>query len=146
MQNGDSEEARGVADHDGDEAATCSSDGAAVDDETVRPCGDDDDDDDEATAGRDDAEVTASDDGTAVAEPHDDDDNDEDPGSDAEQAAAGADERKPVVKKGDCVWTMYLPSTSGKETHAAPGNNYGCEHYKRKSKFVVSSSSVCLRD
>ncbi|XP_011873600.1 PREDICTED: RING finger and CHY zinc finger domain-containing protein 1 [Vollenhovia emeryi] len=44
--------------------------------------------------------------------------------------------RKPA-KKGDCVWTMYLPSTSGKETHAAASNNYGCEHYKRKSKFVT---------
>jgi len=135
MQNSDSEEARNGAARDDEEAT--SSDGAA--EEAVE------DRDDEEALSRDGAEKTdvASDergrgaDGTAVAER-----DAEDPASDAEQATAvtGADrkEARKSVKKGDRVWTMYLPSTSGKE-FAFSNNNYGCEHYKRKSKFVVSS-------
>ncbi|XP_077257251.1 ring finger and CHY zinc finger domain containing 1 [Temnothorax americanus] len=132
MQNSDSEKAsRGVAERD-DEEATSSSDGAV--EETV---GDRDGAVEETVADR------ANDDEAAGVAERDD----EDPsGGDAEQAAAAAasvdrvdgdrkDARKPV-KKGNCVWTMCLPSTSGKETLVA-NNNYGCEHYKRKSKFVT---------
>lgn len=125
MQNGDSEEARNVADRDDEEAT--SSDSAVVE---------------EAVGERDDEVTTAdadcaNDDGVAKRD-------DEDQSSDAEQAAAAAvtgadredmDGRK--SKKGDCIWSMCLPSTSGKEALTF-NNNYGCEHYKRKSKFVVS--------
>lgn len=139
MQNSDSEKTRTATDRD-DEASN--SDGAV--EEVVG------DRDDEAPS-HDGAEETSADresddpnrgEGT-VAER-----DDEDPNRDTEQAAGvtGTDrddrDRKDTrksVSKGDCVWTMYLPSTSGKETLAVSNNNYGCEHYKRKSKFVVSS-------
>jgi len=143
MQNGDTEKARTAADRD-DEAPN--SDGAV----------------EEAAGDRDDE--TSSRDGTddeTSADPENDEPNrgaestvaerdDEDPSRDTEQAAAVADRedrdrkeaRKSVLKKGDGVWTMYLPSTSGKESFAVPNNNYGCEHYKRKSKFVVGSKMI----
>lgn len=142
MQNNDSEKACAAADRD-DEAS--SNDGAA--EEAV---GDRDDE----VPSPDGAEETVvdceNDDPSRGAESTVAERDDEDASRDVEQAAAvtGADRddrdckeaRKPV-KKGDCVWTMYLPSTSGKETLVA-NNNYGCEHYKRKSKFVVSSKIV----
>lgn len=138
MPNSDSEKARSVAGRDDEEAT--SSDG--VTEEAVG------DRDDEAPSrdGAEETDVASGErsrgaEGTEVAER-----DGEDPSNGAEQAAAvtGADRkeaRKSVVKKGDCVWTMYLPSTSGKETLAVSNNNYGCEHYKRKSKFVVSSGT-----
>lgn len=145
MQNSESEKARNVADRDDEEEEEAtSSDGAA--EEAVG-----DRDGDEALSRDADAEEAAADRATderscgaenaGIAER-----DDEDPSSDAEQQAAavtgaGRDDRnrkETRKKKGDCVWTMYLPSTSGKETLAVQNNNYGCEHYKRKSKFVVS--------
>lgn len=138
MQNDDSETTtRTAAERDDDDDDTPSSDGAA---EVAA-----EDRDDEAPS-RDDAEESSADRGNdddsshgaegTVAECDDD-------SPAAEQAATGADrddrDRKETrkVKKGDCVWSMYLPSTSGKETLAVASNNYGCEHYKRKSKFVT---------
>lgn len=139
MQNSDSEKARNVADRDDEEEEEATgNDGAA--EEAVG-----DRDDDEAPS-RDDVVETAADratdgaEGTGVAEP-----DDEAASSDAEQQAAAGDDRdrkEARKKKGDCVWTMYLPSTSGKEALAVPNNNYGCEHYKRKSKFVVSLGRI----
>ncbi|EGI59751.1 PREDICTED: RING finger and CHY zinc finger domain-containing protein 1 [Acromyrmex echinatior] len=140
MQNNDIEKTHTATDRD-DEASN--SDGAT--EETVG------DRDDEATS-HDGVEETSADRESddpnrgegIVAEPTVDD---EDPNCDTEQAvdvtSADRDDRdrkdtrKSVSKKGDCVWTMYLPSTSGKETLAVSNNNYGCEHYKRKSKFVT---------
>lgn len=145
MQNNDSEKTHTATDRD-DEASN--SDGVA--EEAVG------DRDDEAPS-HDGAEETSADhesddpdcgEGTVVKPTVDD----EDPNRDTEQVADVTstdrddrdrkDTRKSVSKKGDCVWTMYLPSTSGKETLAVSNNNYGCEHYKRKSKFVVSSRMV----
>lgn len=137
MQNSDSEKARNVADRDDEEEEeeeATSNDGAA--EEAVG-----DRDDDEAPS-RDDAEEAAADRATDGAEGTEVAERDEDPSSDAEQQAAAVagddrDRKEARKKKGDCVWTMYLPSTSGKETLAVANNNYGCEHYKRKSKFVT---------
>lgn len=143
MQNSDNEKARAATDRD-DEASN--NDGATEEAAGNR--------DDEAPS-RDDAEETVADcendDPTRGAESIVAERDDEDASRDAEQAAAvtGADrddgdrkETRKSAKKGDFAgWNLYLPSTSGKETLTA-NNNYGCEHYKRKSKFVVSSRIV----
>ncbi|KAL6261726.1 hypothetical protein P5V15_006814 [Pogonomyrmex californicus] len=130
MQNGDSEE-------------TCAS--AGRDDEMPSNGGA------EEAAGDRDGEMSAHDGADERAADCEDGDpsrstdaEHEDDAEEAVAAEAGADqenrdrkEARKSVKKGDCVWTMYLPSTSGKETLAISKNNYGCEHYKRKSKFVT---------
>ncbi|XP_011156211.1 RING finger and CHY zinc finger domain-containing protein 1 isoform X2 [Solenopsis invicta] len=149
MQNGDSEKARTATEDREDHEAQSSDDGAEEATE---------DRDEEAPSCDDGAEETAADrenddpspESTVTAERDDEDLTN----CDVEQTAAAAaattavtaadrgddrdrKETRKSVKKGDCVWTMYLPSTSGKEALAVSNDNYGCEHYKRKSKFVT---------
>ncbi|XP_011263968.1 RING finger and CHY zinc finger domain-containing protein 1 isoform X1 [Camponotus floridanus] len=45
--------------------------------------------------------------------------------------------KKPVAKNESYAWPMYRASTSREKLLATPEDDYGCEHYKRKSKFVT---------
>lgn len=49
----------------------------------------------------------------------------------------GCGTKKPVAKNESYAWPMYRASTSREKLLATPEDDYGCEHYKRKSKFVV---------
>ncbi|XP_012525501.1 RING finger and CHY zinc finger domain-containing protein 1 [Monomorium pharaonis] len=141
MQNGDGEETRTAADR---EDKAC---GDGVEKVVIE-----NHDDSEAPSHDDGAKdpctgenATESDDSSSNAEDGTDAESDDDKEQDiaaavvnATAAVASADDRKKKsrksVKKGDCIWTMCLPSTSGKDL---ADNSYGCEHYKRKSKFVT---------
>jgi hypothetical protein len=63
-------------------------------------------------------------------------DDDKDPSCDA---------KDPTADNGNYPFVDSIvdrASTSGEETLAIPDDDYGCEHYKRKSKFVVCSMLI----
>lgn len=115
MQNNDENKTHDVAVDSDDEDQSCEKPTADRDDEVSNP------DTNLSTADCDDDESSRTKKTTSNS-------NDENP---------GCGTKKPVAKNESYAWPMYRASTSREKLLATPEDDYGCEHYKRKSKFVV---------